>query len=223
VAAEVQAAQANYELARQKLARSEELVARNFISRQALEQARAEADVAGQKLAQAREQRRIWNRELQLAEAQLELRTIRSPVTGVIAERYMSVGERVEEKPIVRLATLDPLRVEIVVPAQLFGTIQRGSTLTVVPELPNARPRTAKVVLVDPLIDGPSNTFRARLELANPKYEVPAGLRCRVELAPLAAELSAEPPKSELQLQRIDSLGVRKASPSSGKSAGGSQ
>jgi len=52
----------------------------------------------------------------------------------------------------------------------------------VVPELPNAKPRLAKVVLVDPLIDGPSNTFRARLQLPNPNYEVPAGLRCKVEL-----------------------------------------
>jgi len=38
------------------------------------------------------------------------------------------------------------------------------------------------VVLVDPLIDGPSNTFRARLHLPNPNYEVPAGLRCKVDL-----------------------------------------
>ena len=182
VAAEVQAAQANYNLAHQKFVRAQELVARNFISKQALEQARAEAEVAEQKLAQAREQRSIWNRELQLAEAQLEMRTIRSPANGVIAERYMSDGERVEEKPIVRVATIDPLRVEIVVPAELFGSIRRDSLLTVVPDLPNAAPHQAKVVLVDSLIDGPSNTFRARLELPNAKLDVPAGVRCKVEL-----------------------------------------
>lgn len=182
VAAEVQAAQANYDLARRKYERAQDLVDRKFISSQALEQARADAEVAEQKLAQAREQRSIWERELKLAEAQLGMRTIRSPASGVIAERYVSPGERVEEKPIVRLATLDPLRVEVVVPAELFGSIQAGSFLSVVPELPNAKPRLAKVVLVDPLIDGPSNTFRARLQLPNPNYEVPAGLRCRVEL-----------------------------------------
>ena len=182
VAAEVQAAQANYDLARRKYERAQDLVDRKFISSQALEQARADADVAEQKLAQAREQRRIWERELKLAEAQLGMRTIRSPANGVIAERYVSPGERVEEKPIVRLATIDPLRVEVVIPAQLFGSIQTGSFLNVVPELPNAKPRLAKVVLVDPLIDGPSNTFRARLQLPNANYEAPAGLRCKVEL-----------------------------------------
>ena len=195
VAAEVQAAQANYDLAKGKYDRAKDLMDKNFISSQALEQARTDAEVAVQKLAQAQDQRRIWDRELRLAEAQLGMRTIRSPANGVIAERYLSPGERVEEKPIVRLATIDPLRVELVVPAQLFGSIQTGSWLNVVPELPNAKPRLAKVVLVDPLIDGPSNTFRARLQLPNANYEVPAGLRCTVELgAGAPARASAEQP-----------------------------
>jgi membrane fusion protein, heavy metal efflux system len=182
VAAEVQAAQANYDLARQKYSRAVELRRQNFISAQALEQARAEADVAEQRLAQAKEQRGISARELQLAEAQLGMRTIRSPVTGVIVDRFMSGGERVEEKPIVRVATVDPLRVEVVVPAALYGTIAAGSMLTVTPELPTATPRQARVTLVDSVIDGPSNTFRVRLEMPNPNYELPAGLRCKVDL-----------------------------------------
>jgi RND family efflux transporter MFP subunit len=182
VAAEMQAAQANHELARQKHTRAVELRSRNFISEQALEQARAEAEVAQQRLKQAKEQRRILARELELAEAQLGLRTIRSPADGIVTERYMSGGERVEEKPIVRVATVDPLRVEVVVPASLYGTIALGALLNVTPELRDAAPRPAKVVLVDSVIDGPSNTFRVRLELPNPSYELPAGLRCKVEL-----------------------------------------
>ena len=63
VAAELQAAQANYELARQKHTRADELRRQNFISAQALDQARAEAEVAEQRLAQAKEQRRISARE----------------------------------------------------------------------------------------------------------------------------------------------------------------
>jgi hypothetical protein len=72
--------------------------------------------------------------------------------------------------------------VEVVVPAALYGTISAGSMLTVTPELPTASPRQAKVTLVDSVIDGPSNTFRVRLELPNPNYELPAGLRCKVDL-----------------------------------------
>jgi hypothetical protein len=82
----------------------------------------------------------------------------------------------------VRIATVDPLRVEMVISASLYGTVSVGSALLVTPDLPNAAPRMAKVVLVDSVIDGPSNTFRARLELPNPNYELPAGVRCKVEL-----------------------------------------
>jgi RND family efflux transporter MFP subunit len=216
VSAEVQAAQSNYNLARQKLVRARDLVHRKFVSEQSLEQTRAEADVAEQRLAQAMNQRSIFGRELALAEAQLELRTIRSPVDGIIVERYMSGGERVEEKPIVRVATVDPLRVEIVLPATLYGSIRVGATLTVTPELPNAKPRRAKVVLVDSVIDGPSNTFRVRLELPNPKYDLPAGPRCKVDLGPdakrpaaerrpgpgLDLRLDAKPPVLEHELRR---------------------
>lgn len=193
VSAEIQAAQSNYELARQKLARAQDLVSKKFISDQALEQARAEAEIAEQRLAQAKDQRRTLGNELHLAEAQLELRTIRSPADGVIVERYMSGGERVEEKPIVRVATVNPLRVEVVVPASLYGTIRVGSVLTVTPELPNAKPRQAKVVLVDSIIDGPSNTFRFRLELPNPGYALPAGPRCKVDIGLDAKPLAAGP------------------------------
>ena len=197
IAAEVRAAEANYELARQKLTRAKGLVSQKFISDQALEQAHAETEVARQRLEQAQDQRRIWERELQLAQAQLELRTIRSPADGVIVERYMTGGERVEEKPIVRVATINPLKVEIVVPASLYGTIPLGAELTITPELPNAKPRKAKVTLVDTVIDGPSNTFRVRLDLPNPNYDLPPGPRCKVELSAdgksAAAKADAKP------------------------------
>jgi RND family efflux transporter MFP subunit len=189
--AEVAAASAASVLARQKLARSIDLAKREFISPQALDQSRAEAEVADQKLEQAREQKRIWAREHELAQAQLAVRQIVSPVDGVIAERYMSAGERVEEKAIVRVATIEPLRVEIVLPAALFGTLRVGDQISISPEIPNAAPRKGKVVLVDQLVDGPSNTFRVRLELPNPGRVLPAGLRCKADLAQPAARDAA--------------------------------
>lgn len=196
--AEVAAASAASALARQKLVRSTDLAKREFISPQALEQVRAEAEVADQKLAQAREQKRTWAREHDLAHAQLAMRQIVSPVDGVIAERYLSAGERVEEKAIVRVATIDPLRVEIVLPAALFGTVRVGEEISVSPEIPNAAPRKGKVVLVDQLVDAPSNTFRIRLTLPNPGRVLPAGLRCKADLPLPARSASPSVPAASL-------------------------
>ena len=179
---ELKAGEANAELARQKLARAVDLARQEFISTQALEQTRAEALVAENRLIQAREQREIYGREHELARAQLGLRTIRSPADGVVADRYMSVGERVEEKPVFRIAVVNPLRVEVVLPAPLYPVVRKGTQLRITPDFPNAQPRVATVALVDGVIEGASNTFRARLSLPNPGNSLPAGLRCKAEL-----------------------------------------
>lgn len=180
---ELKAAEANADLARQKLARAVDLSNQQFISSQALEQAKAEAAVAENRLAQAREQRNVFAREHELSLAQLGLRTIRSPISGIVVERYLSAGERVEEKAMFRVAVVHPLRVEVVLPATAYATVRQGMELTVTPEFPGASPRAARVTLVDKLIDGASNTFRIRLELPNPDHKLPAGLRCKVDLA----------------------------------------
>lgn len=184
---ELQAAEANALLARQKLARAQDLADQQFISSQALEQARAEAQVAENRLAQAREQRGVYLREHELAQVQLGLRTIRSPIAGVVVERYLSPGERVEERPLYRVAMVNPLRVEVVLPSSFYGTLRAGMPVAVTPEFPGATPRTARVTVVDQVLDGASNTFRIRLELPNPDLALPAGLRCKADLGTPAA------------------------------------
>ncbi|MGZ8982719.1 MAG: efflux RND transporter periplasmic adaptor subunit [Methylotenera sp.] len=180
--AEVRSAEAALKLAHVTETREEDLVAKKFISQQALDKSHAETAMTVQKLALAREQLRTRNDELALARAQLGQRTIRSPIDGIIADRYIWPGERVEEKAMFRVAKITPLRIEMVVSAALYGSISQGMQLSVVPQMPNAQPLQAKVVLVDKLIDGASNTFRIRAEIPNKDSAIPSGLRCKVEL-----------------------------------------
>ncbi|MGH8672975.1 MAG: efflux RND transporter periplasmic adaptor subunit [Burkholderiales bacterium] len=195
--AEEKAALASYDFARQRLARAVELHGRQFISKQALDQAEAEARVAEHKLAQAREQQLTLSKESALASARLEERTIRSPIDGFIAERYLAAGERVEEKALVRVAKIDPLRVEVILPSALFGAVSEGAIARIVPEMPGAAPLNAKVTLVDKVLDAPSNTFRVRLLLPNPKATIPAGVRCKAEFPGLAQPAKDQPPRPD--------------------------
>lgn len=181
--ADLRSSEASRELAQQKMRRAEDLVARNFIAQQALDQARADLRVAEQKVLQTREQLRVWGREVSVAEAQVGLRSIRSPFDGVVVERYLSLGERVEEKPVFRVARIDPLRVEVIVPAARYGMIRAGDVASVRPDLPGAAPLDATVSVVDRVVDAASNTFRVRLSLPNPEHRLPAGLRCRISFA----------------------------------------
>lgn len=193
--ADVRAAIAALEFAHQSTVRAEDLVKKKFISEQALDKARTEEQVAAQKLAQAREQRHIWAREKSLAQSQLAQRTIVSPISGIVAERYLSTGERVEDRSVARVVSIHPLHVEVMVPAASFGKMKTGMMATVTPELPGVAPVEAKIILVDKLIDGASNTFRVRLELPNPNHAIPAGPRCKVAFADVAVQASATPAK----------------------------
>ena len=194
--AEVQAAQAAARFNRERLVRAEDLFRQQFISQQALDQARAEAVQSEQKLALVREQRVLSRQERDVAAAQLSQRVIRSPFDGVIAERFVSAGERVDDKPIVRVAKVDPLRVQLVVPVVMYAEVAPGGLVTVLPELPGAGAMQARVTMVDKVVDAASNTFRVHLELPNPNGTLPAGLRCKAQFGAVATPAAAAAAKA---------------------------
>ncbi len=189
--AELRAAASNHDFAQKKRVRTQDLFKQNFVSQQIRDQAATEAEVAEMRLKQAREQMRQAQQELALTRAQLSQRTIRSPLTGVVVERYLQEGERVEDRPVVKVVTIDPLRVEVIVSATYFNRIQQGMTASVRPDMQEVELRTAKVVVVDRVIDAASNSFRVRLELPNPDNALPPGLRCKVEFDGLNAAQDA--------------------------------
>jgi len=179
---ESRSAQGARELATRELQRAKELYGENFVSRTYIDKARAEAEVAYGRSDQAQERRRLAEREVELARAQLGQRTIRAPIDGVVVDRFLAAGEYVEQKPVLRLAAIDPLRVDVMVPAAAFGSVQVGARVPVMPEALARGTLIATVRNVDRVIDAASNTFRVRLELPNPDHAVPPGLRCKADL-----------------------------------------
>jgi hypothetical protein len=105
-------------------------------------------------------------------------------------ERFKSPGESVEDKPIVKLAQIDPLRVEVFMPASEFGNIKPGLYARVKPENSTSEEYLTEAKLVDRVIDAASGTFTVRLELPNPDQRIPSGLRCKVSF--LSESESAE-------------------------------
>jgi RND family efflux transporter MFP subunit len=179
---EMTVAAGSADLAQRELQRARELHEQNFVSQTYLDKQRAEAAVAGGRTDQASERKKLAQREVDLAAAQLAQRNIAAPIGGVVVERFMSPGEFVDQKPILRLAAIDPLRVDVLVPAAAFGQVEAGMKGSVMPELLQKREHIAVVKTVDRVIDAATNTFRVRLELPNPGGALPAGLRCKVDL-----------------------------------------
>ncbi len=209
--AEVQSARANVEFTRQQLKRSIDLEKQEFISPQAVEKSRVDFQMAEQRLTQAQEQVTIWEGEKGLAQSQLAQRTLVSPIAGIVAERYMNAGERVENRAVARIVSISPLYVDVMVPAVKFGKITTGMAASVNPELPDTPAVRATVTLVDKLVDGGSNTFRVRLEVPNIDRTLPAGSRCKVEFDD---SLTAAPPAVSLPKAMLVPVRASEAPPS---------
>lgn len=203
--AELKAAIAAQDLAQAKLERMRDLFGVGFVSREAVEQADAEARISKNRVVQAKEGQKVAHYELALTNSQLEQRSIRSPFSGIVVDRYRTEGERVEREPIVRIAKLHPLRVEAILSAAYFGQIKAGTSAAIKTDIPGMEDLSAKVVLVDAIIDAASNTFRVRLELPNPDHRIPAGLRCK-------ADFDGLPEISGRHAAHQDKAAIRRAS-----------
>jgi RND family efflux transporter MFP subunit len=177
----VRSAEARLQFLRLKLGRVSQLASKAISSQAALEEAEAEANVAGQQLKEAELSRELARLEALHAEQVLNQRTIRSPINGVVVERLLVPGEyRNDQSPILTLAQIDPLRVEVFVPTAHYGRIHIGSNAKVRPEQPIRGTYLATVVMVDRVLDAASGTFGVRLALPNPYLALPAGIRCKV-------------------------------------------
>lgn len=169
--------------AQAKLARAEQLVRDSFVSAQARDEAATELRLAEAELQDAQEVQLQARLETQRTELQIRQRSLRAPFDGYVVDRLLNPGDLAEagtgRKPILKLAQLDPLRVEVLLPQALFGKVTVGHRATVQPEVGGA-PRAARAVVVDRVIDAASGLFGVRLALPNPGGQLPAGQRCKV-------------------------------------------
>ncbi len=187
-------ANASYLLRKQE--RNQKLFHKAVISQNDMDLAETEARLAQLQVRKEQDNRLLARLELTRAKAALKRRIIHSPISGVVTERYKSPGEFVDDSPILQLAQLDPLHVEVLLPVDLIGQIQPGMTARVFPAAPGQPAQTATVIGVDQVADAASGTFGVRLQLANPDHRIPAGLRCQMAFTDWHAPAPAKPDDS---------------------------
>lgn len=182
--AQIDARKARVKAAQRKFDRAEDLVDKNFVSSEELEDAATELEVAERNLQEALESQQLAKLDLLRAKEQLALRVIKSPIDGVVVQTFLSGGEFAQGQPILEIASIDPLHVEVILPMSQYGQIQHGSTAIVSPESPLEGQFEAQVTIVDRVVDAASGTFGVRLLLPNEEFSLPAGIECQVQFAP---------------------------------------
>ena len=134
--ATIKANKARVEFGKRTLKRTKDLAADGISSLSELDEAETEKLLAELSLVETLENTRIAKLELELAETQLSMRRLRSPVSGVVVERVLSPGDLAGREPVLKIAQIHPLRVEVFAPISLLGKIPLGMKAQVRPEVP---------------------------------------------------------------------------------------
>lgn len=184
------------EYATRNRTRYRSLFTTNVISQIEKDKVETEVVLAGIELRKAEERKKSASLALELAKAQLDVKTVKSPIDGIVIDRYAMPGESVSDRAIMKLAQVNPLRVELIAPTEYFGLIQTGMEVDIRPELPAKKVVKATVTKVDQLIDPASGSFTVRMMLPNPDDELVGGVNCiaTFDFATPAATTTPTPP-----------------------------
>jgi len=168
------------------LDRSEKMWAANLITKEQLDHDRFKVEADTYEL--ERERHNVTNQQevVHSLELELEKTHITAPFSGVIARRYVRVGQRVSNGDrLFWLTATAPLRVKFTLPERYLGKIARGQTLDVVsPDDPNTR-HSARVIQISPVVDPSSGTIEILAEIVGPVGNLRPGMSTQVHVPEL--------------------------------------
>lgn len=183
IESEVQVNSVNLDFDRRRKERMDALYEKKTISIEIKDEAEREHSLSRWRLQQARDLKNIRQLELLRAEEQLKQKTIRTPIAGFVLTRFKEAGEYVEDQPIMRIAQLDPLYVEAVIPIEFHGQVNKGMRAQVYTGKSQSDSSEARVTVVDRVGDAGTGTYAIRLTLPNPDFKVLAGVRCSLKFS----------------------------------------
>jgi len=167
---------AQYELAERTLRRDEELLARKFVSVATLDKSRSSLD-------SNRENMKAQEALVRLAKQALDKSTIRSPLTGIVSERFVEPGQAVT--PGARLFSLvDLSEMELVanVPIADIGSIHAGQSIQLQVSGFGAS-TTGKVERIAPTADPSTRMIPIYIHIPNPGFELKGGMLVQGRIA----------------------------------------
>jgi membrane fusion protein (multidrug efflux system) len=190
---EVEAAKAAMDLAEHTFHRAESLKKQKAIALESYDQSVSDYHSAVQRYYLARRMAKQLNRSYRSAVTHLvTLRkavddcTIRAPMDGWVAERNISVGERIialfPGAKLVTLLRINPLRLTLTVPQQEMAQIKIGQTVTFQTDAFPGRRFTGAVRYISPAVTCDNRSLCVEAVVPNPNAELLPGLFVTAEL-----------------------------------------
>ncbi|MCA9008409.1 MAG: efflux RND transporter periplasmic adaptor subunit [Planctomycetaceae bacterium] len=195
----LQSAAADVNLRRSELAKLQDLRKRDHASQQEVDRVQTELIVAESRHLTVREELEIKQLEFRRIEAQLEQRSIRAPIAGIVSEVHKDAGEFVSPSdPIVaRIVQLDPLMVVFSVPLDQRNSFHQAQTVNL--HLGYSDTTAEGIVeYVSPTTDSSNSSIRVKVRLPNPNGQFQSGERAVLQYEPVTNPGSPVPTTEEL-------------------------
>lgn len=113
----------------------------------------------------------------------LDRTTIRAPVSGILDDRMVEVGNMVAPgTPVARVLDLDTVRVVAGVPERYATDIEQGAGVGVTVDALGNREFTGEVDFVGAAVAGDDRTFRIEVEVPNPGLGIKPGMAANVQV-----------------------------------------
>ncbi len=161
--AQVARLEAERDLAEQALRRAKELLERNASSEADLEQAEANA--------------RSARAQLELQQVRLERTLVRAPFSGIMGERFVSLGDYVTSSTrLTTLQTVDPQRASFQVPERYADRLGVGQQVTFRVAAVANREFSGTVDFVDPIVRLPGRTIIVKARVRNRQRSLKPGM-----------------------------------------------
>ncbi len=182
--ANLQSARAQLANAEKEFRRIREVFEKNVVSKSVMDKATSEVLSARAAVDSARA-------ALVQAQRQLEYTEVRAPYTGIVTERLIELGEVVSQgQPLMSGIALERLRVNLDVPQSLIEKVRWEKEAAV---LLNGRLIRATQLVVFPVANTATDTFRVRLDLPPGVEGVYPGMYVKVALGVGKREVLAVP------------------------------
>jgi membrane fusion protein, multidrug efflux system len=182
-AADLKNWEAGAQVAKAERDRSEEMWKANIIAKQQEEKAKYQYDATEFEVERQREDLKYAQQTLQSLDLELEKTRITAPFDGVVARRYVQVGQEVAKNDrLFWVSATGPLRVKFSLPEAYVGRVRKGTELIVAASATPAEIHQARVLLVSPVVDPSSDTIDVTAELRGPSAGLRPGMTANIRL-----------------------------------------
>ena len=145
--------------------RYKELFEVGGVSKQQLDQAKTQLDVAETALGNLGENT-----------------TLTSPVSGVVTARNYDPGDVAGQLPILTIETMNPVKVKVNVSESFYSRVEKGMPVEVQADALGSETFEGKVSLIYPTLDPVSHTFPVEITVANTAQRLRPGMFARVKM-----------------------------------------